>query len=268
MAHSLMEIGVLDGEGHAQYRVAAGANGDLVLCHPAQPLDAGLRELDPPERLRLATLSTERPALVVESTDGSTSQYVVLIDEPVDLERHVPLGPTDAELLAHVHASARFGKRDDDVLTLTPWNEEDEVLHFSGDDPAFSDVPLVSLDDNGELTWHRGETPEQTHLVIRLQLRREDAQAGERFGVLTNPFGEYLCIREGATLLPHEDLRRQALVSLSGLIDGATSLPDAAQRLRAFAKRLDAASEAGWRLVHPVVEDLVVAEVADEADAA
>jgi hypothetical protein len=190
----------------------------------------------------------------------------VLVDEPVDLDRHVPLGPTDAELLANVQAWAQFGHRDDDVLVLTPWNEDDQVLHFSADDEPFHDVPVVSIDDNGELIWHRGQTPEQTHLVIRLQLRREDAQPDERFGVLTNPFGEYLCIREGSTLLPHEDLRRQALVSLSGLLDGATSLPDAAARLRAFAKRLDGAAEAGWSLVHPVMDDLIVAEVTESAD--
>ncbi|MPZ72382.1 MAG: hypothetical protein GEU74_04005 [Nitriliruptorales bacterium] len=266
MADSLMEIGVLDGTGHAEYRVAWGPHGDLVLCHPAQPLGSGLRELEPAERLRLAALRTERPALVVEEADGPSTRYVVLVDEPVDLERHVPLGPTDAELLSNVQASARFGRRDDDFLTLTPWNEEDDVLHFSPDDPGFRDVPLVSLDDNGDLTWHRGRTPEQTHLVIRLQLRREDATPDERFGVLTNPFGEYLCIREGATLLPHEDLRRQALVSASGLLDGATALPDAAKRLRAFANRLDAASDAGWTLMHPVVEDLIVAEVGHPAN--
>src|SRR5688572_33464415 len=169
MAQSLMELGELDGSGNARYRVAAGPSGDLVLCHPAQPLAEGLRELEPAEKLRLAALSTERPALVVEATNGP--QYILLVDEPVDLNRHVPLGPTDAELLANVQAMAQFGRRDDDYLTLTPWNEEDQVLHFSSEDTSFEDVPLVSLDDNGELVWHRGQTPEQTHLVIRLQLR-------------------------------------------------------------------------------------------------
>jgi hypothetical protein len=262
MAQTLMDLGALDGQGHAEYRLAAGPHGDLILCHPKQPLREGLRELDPAEKLRLAALSIERPALVVETADDN-GLYVVLVNEPVDLERHVPLGPGDAELLAHVHASARFGRRDDDILTLTPWNEDDEVLHFDADDPSFADVPLVSLADDGQLVWHRGETPEQTHLVVRLQLRREDATPDEQFGVLTNPFGEYLCVKNGATLLPHEDLRRQALVSLSGLLDGASSLRDAAQRLRAMAARLEGAEEAGWNLVHDVVDDLIAAEQPD-----
>jgi hypothetical protein len=259
MPQSLIELGALDGQGHAEYRLAAGPHGDLVLCHPKKPLRQGLRELEPAEKLRLAAVSADRPALVVE-TAAEGGLYVVLVDEPVDLERHVPLGPGDAELLAHVHALARFGRRDDDILTLTPWNEDDEVLHFHADDPAFADVPLVSMGEDGQLVWHRGETPEQTHLVVRLQLRREGAAPDEQFGVLTNPFGEYLCIKDGATLLPHEDLRRQALVSLSGLLDGASSLRDAAQRLRAMASRLEGAGEAGWELVHDVVDDLIAAE--------
>ena len=259
MAQSLMELGALDGQGHAEYRLAAGPYGDLILCHPKQPLGEGLRELDPAEKLRLAALSTERPALVVETADEN-GLYVVLVDEPVDLDRHVPLGPGDAELLAHVHAMARFGRRDDDILMLTPWNEDDEVVHFDSENPAFADVPLVSMAEDGQLMWHRGETPEQTHLVVRLQLRREGAAPDEQFGVLTNPFGEYLCVKDGATLLPHEDLRRQALVSLSGLLDGASSLRDAAQRLKAMASRLEGAEEAGWELVHDVVDDLIAAE--------
>src|SRR5687768_17550767 len=122
-ATGLLELGDLDGAGHARFRIARSERGDLVLWHPTQRLGKGLRELDAAERIRLAELSAERPGLVVETLDDD-GHYVVLIDEPVDLDRHVPLGPGDAELLDNVNAMASFGRRDDDILSLTPWNED------------------------------------------------------------------------------------------------------------------------------------------------
>lgn len=255
----LVELGDLDG-GQARYRLARAETGDLVLVHPKKRLGSGLRELDTAERLRLAELRSERPALVVETLDEA-GNYVVLVDEPVDLQRHVPLGPADAELLAHVHAVATFGRRDDDVLALTPWNEDDGVVYFDADAPEFADVPLVSLSEDGDLKWHRGSVPPAMELLIRVQLRSAGAAPDVQYAVLMNPFGECVCIADGSPLLPHEDVRRQALLGTHGLLDGATSLSDAAQRLRAFADRLSDAEEMGWKLTHPISEDTLLAEL-------
>ena len=255
----LLELGEMDGAGQARFRLAMAPNGDLVLAHPER-LGKGLRDLDPAERIRLAELAVERPALVVETSEKD-GYYVVLVDQPVDLERHVPLGPGDAELLAHVNATATFGRRDVDVLTLTPWSEDDGVVYFDPDSPEFADIPLVSLADDGSLQWHRGGAPAQMDLLIRVQLRSAGATPDLRYAVLTNPFGECVCIAEGAPVLPHEDVRRQALVGMHGLVDGAVSLAAAAMRLRGFADRLEEAAAVGWELSHPVSEDTLLAEL-------
>jgi hypothetical protein len=260
---ALLELGEVDDTGSARYRIALADNGDLVLCQPGKKLGDGLRQLDAAERIRLAELSRERPGLVVETSDD-TGNYVVLVDQSVDLQRHVPLGPADAEFLAHVSATAAFGRRDDDTLALTPWNEEDGVVYFSPDSEEFRDVPLVSLDDDGTLHWHRGQVPHAMDLLIRVQLRSAGAASDVRYAVLLNPFGECVCIAEGSALLPHEDVRRQALVTTSGLLDGTASLRDAAQRLHSFAGRLETAIAAGWELSHPISEDTLFAELTDE----
>ncbi len=259
-ATGLLELGDMDGSGRARFRIVRADTGDLVLWHPTQRLRDGLRELDAAERIRLAELSVERPALVVETTQAK-GQYVVLIDQPVDLERHVPLGPGDAELLAHVNAVATFGRRDDDILTLTPWSEDDGVVYFDPDDDEFADIPLVSLVEDGSLQWHRGGVPGPMELLIRVQLRSAGATPDLRYAVLTNPFGECVCIADGSPLLPHEDVRRQALVGTHGLLDGSESLAEAAQRLRGFADRLDEAAAVGWELSHPISEDTLIAEL-------
>lgn len=256
----LLELGDVDGDGHARYRIAIADNGDLVLCHPTKRNAKGVRDLEPAERIRLAELSAERPALVVETAERG-GNYVVLIDQPVDLLRHVPLGPADAELLAHVNATATFGRRDDDVLALTPWNEDDGVVYLDPDAPEFAEVPLVSLTDDGSLEWHRGNAPAAMDLLIRLQLNSAGAPSDTRYAVLVNPFGECVCIAEGTPLLPHEDVRHQALVGTHGLLDGAESLRDAATRLHNFADRLLEAAGAGWELSHPVNEDTLLAEL-------
>lgn len=256
----LLELGEVDA-GQARYRIAKAETGDLVLVHPQKRLSGGMRELDTAERLRLAELRSERPALVVETIE-ETGNYVVLVDEPVDLQRHVPLGPADAELLANVNATAAFGRRDDDVLALTPWNEDDGVVHFDADAPQFSDVPLVSLSGDASLEWHRGSVPSAMELLIQLQLRSAGATPDVRYAVLMNPFGECVCVAEGSSLLPHEDVRRQALLGTHGLLDGATSLSDAAERLHNFAERLAEAEKMGWQLSHPISEDTLLAELA------
>jgi hypothetical protein len=259
-ATGLIELGDLDGAGQARYRIVRAETGDLVLWHPSRRLTKGLRELDAAERIRLAELSVERPALVVETSEDD-GHYVVLIDEPVNLDRHVPLGPGDAELLDHVHAVATFGRRDDDVLALTPWNEDDGVTYLDPDAEEFSGIPLVSLNDDRTLQWHRGNVPPAMDLLIRVQLQSAGAAPDTRYAVLTNPFGECVCIAVGSPVLPHEDVRRQALVGTSGLLDGAVSLDDAAQRLRSFADRLQEAGAMGWSLSHPIAEDTLLAEL-------
>ena len=254
---TLERISALDSEGRRTYRVAADASGDLVLCSPTGPLNGDLRELDVQERVRLAALSSEHPALVVEGARGS---YVVLVDRPVDLERHVPLGADDAELLMSGSARAQFGRRDDDVLTLTPWAEEDEVRIFSADDPAFADVAIVSVDEEGSLTWHRGGVDRGLLPAVHGELDRTEPEPGTPVGLLTNAFGEVMCVEEGSPLLPHEDIRRQTLFASSTLLEGARSLKEATARLRAVADRLERADRTGWRLVHPVVSGIAFAE--------
>ena len=253
----LEQLALHDASGSPLYHVAASPDGDLVLCSPAMGLDEGLRALDAAERTRLAGLSTDRPALVVESHRGD---YVVLLDRPVDLDRYVPLGPADAEVLARTPARARFGHRDDDVVGLTPWADEDDVVLFDPEADEFADVPLVSISDAGELVWHRGTVEEGMMPVVRLELRRSDSDPETRFGVLTNEFGECACSPEGTAILPHEDLRRQAVMGTDWLLDGVQTLPAAAARLRLIADRLESAAEGGWQLVHPVTDGVVFAE--------
>jgi hypothetical protein len=254
---ALMQFGHVDRTGRPMFRIAASQQGELVLRKPGGPLDEGLRELETEERVRLAAIASDRPALVVESQTGD---YVVLIDRTVDLDQHVPLGPADAELLARGPARARFGRRDQDVLTLTPWAEEDDVSLFDPEGPAFESVPLAQLDDGGALTWLRGEADDELAQRVAAELEHVGAEPGETYGVLLNPFGELLCVREGEPLMPHEDVRRQALIGTDAVLNGARSLQDAAARLRALADRLEGAQGQGWRLSHPVADGIAFAE--------
>ncbi|HVL98914.1 MAG TPA: hypothetical protein VM324_06465 [Egibacteraceae bacterium] len=246
---ALEDLATLDATGRPLFQVAATADGDLVLCRPSGALQDGLRALEVHERVRLAVLSVERPALVVESTRGD---YVVVIDEGVDLERYAPLAPVDARMLARTAARARFGRRDDDVLTLTPWAEDDDVVLVDLDAPGFTDVPVVERLADGTLAWHRGDSGQELAARVERDLERLGADPGTRFGVLTNPLGECLCVPEGEPLPPHEDIRHQTLVATATVLEGVGNLRAAAARLRSFAAQLDAAADDGWRLVEPV----------------
>lgn len=258
---TLEELAALDADGRLFFRVGAAAGGDLVLCHPAGPLAQGVRELGVPERVRLAEVGAQRPALVAESDGGD---YVVLIDDDIDPERHVPLAPADAELLVGGAARARFGRRDDDVLTLTAWADEDDVVVVDLDGPGFEAMPVVSREADGTLTWHRGELGQDMAVFVRDELDRRGADPGERFGVLTNPFGEFLCVADRTPLPPHEDIRRQTLMGTAALLEGVGSLSGAAARLRSVADQLGAAEKAGWQLVQPVTHGLAFLEVSTE----
>ena len=70
---------------------------------------------------------------------------------------------------------------------------------------------------------------------------------------------------EGTALPPHEDVRRQALITTAGLLNGADNSGEAAQRLRDLADRLTDATRAGWHLVQPVVDDLAFVEGPDRS---
>lgn len=258
---ALEELANVDEAGRMVFRIAAAATGHLVLCRPEAPLQRGLRELDVEERVRLAEASAERPALVVEGPDG---HYVVVTDEVVDLDEYVPLGPADVELLASGAARAVFGRRDDDVLTLTPWAEEDEIVVVDLDGSGFDGVPVVALGADGSLEWERGGVDEELVVFVRRELERLDARPGMRVGVLTNMFGECRAVLDGEPLLPHEDVRHQTLMTTQSLLDGAETLTAAAERLRSIADRLSAAEEQGWRLLQPVTDGIAFAEREEE----
>lgn len=258
---TLEDLATLDDTGSPLFHVVAAADGDLVLCGISATPEQGMRALNVQERVRLAELSAERPALVVENERGD---YVVLIDHGIDLDRYVPLSPADADLLVRRTARARFGRRDDDVLMLTPWEEDDEVEVVDLESEAFSDVPVVEREADGGLTWHRGDVTEPLGAFVRRELARLEAEPGVRFGVLTNPLGECLCVPDGAPLLPHEDIRHQTLLGTAGLLEGAQSLAGAAARLRSIAAELAAAEDAGWQLVQPIREGLGFLELPRE----
>lgn len=241
-------------------RIAASAAGDLVLHDAAEPIVRPRRELDTDERLRLAAIASERPALVVENQEGD---YVVLIDQTLDLDRHLPLGPDDAELLSSQTVRAQFGRRDDDVLTLTPWADEDDVVAFDPDDARFADVPLVTVGDGGAISWSRGEAEAAIADVVADRITANEAEPGSVWGVLMNPFGEVECVPRGAAVAPHEDVRRHALLTTGGLLDGVNTLASAADRLRRLAQRFEAAEQQGWRLGGTVAEGLAYAERTD-----
>lgn len=254
---TLVDLGVFDGQGHAQFRIAAERRGTLVLWHPEKPLRAGLRELEAVEKLRLAANVT-RPVLVVQ--EASQERYVLLIDGPPDPEHYRPLSPDDAELLANVRASARFGRRDHDVLSLTPWDEADVLLTFSVEDPAFEDIPVVSLHDENHLAIHRGDLPATARPAVLRDLRSKSARPTEHFGVLGNMFGEHICVRHGQPFLQHEDVRRNAVVNVAEWLEGAPSLRNASERLRRLAHMLDLAAGAGWTMTGDAVDGLLLAQ--------
>ena len=103
--------------------------------------------------------------------------------------------------------------------------------------------------------------PFPDHPVVRLLLQRDHARMGEGYGVLANVFGECMCVREGQSLLQHEDVRSHALVNVAERLEGASSLTDAAHRLRALAISFDTAAAEGWVITHDVVDGLVAAQL-------
>lgn len=260
---ALEELASRDAAGRPSFGLAVSETGEHVLCslleltpEGAGSLPRGVRPLDTAERIALAALRQERPVLVVENDAGD---HVVLVDRAVDLERHLPLSPEAAALLAE-NATVRFGRRDDDVFPLTAWSDEDGIRFFEPDAVDFADVPLVSLTADDRLVVERGDVPTDAYARLVDRLVAAEAAPGERHGVFTNPFGEVLCVLEGGPLMPHEDLRRQAVLSISGALDGCDSLPAVIDALRGIAARVEAALDGGWRLSHPVYDDVALVE--------
>jgi hypothetical protein len=241
-----------DEHGRAHFRVVENLRGEFVLDAQDRPVAKGHRPLAGVDCMRLALLAPERPSLVVESADGD---YVVLVESPPDLERHSPLDFDDSELLTNVdECFGHYGRRDDDVLRLTPWAPEDEIVPFNPDGERFSDVPVVEAGDEG-MSIIRGELDERLHRAVLAWLDTAAREPGARYGVFANPFGEFTCVMVGAPLEPHEDLRYQAMVRGRSAMDGAKSLSEAAEALRALADQLDAAEADGWQLPHPITND-------------
>lgn len=250
---SLQSLLRSDEHGRRYVDLVVNARGEFVLAAPGEELPAGRHELDGVEHMGLAALATGRPSLVVE---GQPGEYVVLVDGLPDPGRHTPLGLDDAEVIADPNGPvARYGRRDEDVLTLTPWSDEDRLATFDPDDERFHDVTLVTLKDEG-LEVERGTLEPALVPLVRRHLAEREGGTGGLYGVFTNLFGEFACVPVGGLLAPHEDVRRQAVLRASGLLDGARSLSEAAERLRAFAERLARADEEGWELTHPVAGDV------------
>lgn len=254
---TLRELGVIDATGRSMFRVAASSGGDLVLVNPEAQLPDGLRELEVDERVRLAAIAAEGPALVVETNDGG---YVVLAEQTIDLDRHVPLNMDDAALLSEGTARARFGRRDDDVFLLTPWADDDDVVTFDPDADEFADVPLVRASPEGEVETLRGTLAPPLLSAVRTQILNGELEPGEITGVLTNPFGETTCVAVGAALLPHEDVRRQAMLNTASLLDETATLEEAAERLRRVAEAFDQAAKSGWQLSAEIMDGVGFAE--------
>lgn len=252
MAGTLMDLALVDEDGRPRFRVFENPDGELVLDAPDRPPPPDRRPLDGLECMRLAAMAPERPSLVVENTSG---EYVVLVGAGPDLDRHTPLNVDDAsELAVAPRPLAQFGRRDDDILQLTPWEADDAAVEFDPDDPAFADVPVVAV-GNGSLRVLRGEVDARLEALVLERFEGVDAEPGTRFGVLTNPFGEFSLVAAGTPLEPHEDVRHQAVIRARSLIDGCKTLGEAAAALRAFADRLEDAESAGWRLPTPVADD-------------
>lgn len=252
MVGTLMDLARVDEEGRPRFRILENAEGELVLDAPDNPPSPHRRPLDGLECMRLAAMAPERPSLVVENGAG---EFVVLVAGGPDLDRHTPLSFEDAnELAGAPRPLAQFGRRDDDIVHLTPWESEDAIVEFDPDDPAFADVPVVAVAD-GSLRVLRGDVDERLQSLVLGRLDGVDAEPRTRFGLLTNPFGEFSLIAEGAPLEPHEDVRHQAVIRARSLMDGAASLGEAAAALRAFADQLEDARARGWRLPTPIADD-------------
>ena len=248
----LVELTRRGERGRLEVLIVEDEHGQLVLDRPDGPSRAGLHLLDGIDCMRLAAAATQGPTLVVETSAGD---YVVLPEaDPVE-DRHLPLSLDDAEILTGpAPAVGRFGRREDDVISLTPWVPDETVVTFDPDAPEFADVALVDHVD-GAVTVERGNLDEDQIAAVTGRIGQFAGPDAERFGVFTNAFGEFMCVPVGGLLEPHEDLRYQTVLHGAAVTDGAETLGEAAARLRRYADRLEAAEAAGWRLPEPITMD-------------
>lgn len=253
-AAGLSALARIDG-GQLRFRIVQNPHGQLVLAPPDTDAPSGYRPLDGVDCMRVAAAALEGPGVVVENDDGD---YVVVVDRDPDSREHIPLDLDDAGLLAApVPPLARFGRRDDDVIELTPWAPDASPTTLDPDAEAFADVPVVRL-EGGEVVVERGDLDADLVPLVRARLAAIDGDT--RYGVFTNPFGEVSCVEVGAPVEPHEDVRDQTVIRTSGLAEGAASLAEAAAMLRVYADRLEAADAAGWTLPQPISDDVAFPE--------
>ncbi len=248
----LADLARKESSGRARFRIVQSPHGELVLRPPDDTPPSGYRPLPGIECMRLAALADDRPSLVVENAEGD---YVVLVDAGPDRDRHMPLNLDDADVLAGtVPSIAQFGRRDDDILQLTPWEWDAPLTEFDPNDEPFIDVPLVAL-RGGELTVARGELSAHLGPAVRAHLERIGRDPDIRYGVFANPFGEFSCVAVGSPIEAHEDVRRQAVIRGEAMLDGAATLGEAARILRSLADQLEIAESRGWVLPHPITDD-------------
>lgn len=248
----LSELARRGDRGRLEVLIFEDEHGQLVLDAPDGPSREGLRPLGGLDCMRLAAAAAEGPTLVVETNDGA---YVVLPEaDPVD-NRHIPLSLDDAEILTGpAPAVGRFGRREDDVISLTPWVPDETVFTFDPDAPEFADVVVVRYAD-GDLTIERGDLDDGQIAAVTDRLEQFAGPDAERFGVFTNAFGEFMCVPVGGLIEPHEDLRYQTVLHGAAVTDGAQTLGEAAARLREYADRLETAESQGWKLPEPISMD-------------
>lgn len=251
-AAGLSSLARIDESGRARFRILQNTRGELVLAPPDAGAPSGQRPLDGLDCMRLAAATLDRPGMVVENDRGD---YVVLVEDPPEAGTHLPLDLDDAGVLAGpAPALARFGRRDDDVVELTPWAPAQRLRTLDPDAEEFRDVPLVTLAGD-DVSVERGELDSALLPLVAERLAATAAADDARFGVFTNVFGEFSLIEVGAPVEPFADVRSQTVIRTSGLADGAQTLGEAAALLRLFAERLEAAEAQGWRLPQPIADD-------------
>ena len=245
----LADIARHNENGRLVVRIFGHSSGQLVLADPQDAIRRiDLRELDGFECMQLAAAATAGPPLVVESVEGD---YIVLPEADPQTDRHLPLSLDDAEVLSGPAAAVgRFGRRNDDVIPLTPWAPDQLQVAFDPDDPAFADVPVVEFSEADGLMPVRGDLEGGVRDLLVTHLT--DVGEDGTYGVFHNVFGEFAVYRVGDPVEPHHDIRTATVIDIPALVEGADSPRDIASRLRILAERMERAADQGWSLAVPV----------------